>query len=101
MSGTLSKNTILKNLDNPLRVVLWDWDEFLVMVSGVFLGISLGILSLTFLGFVIKPFYSKVKKRFPRGALVHRLYWNLPTQSFRRMGKFNNMPASHIREIVL
>lgn len=92
---------IFKTLDNPIRLLFWSLDEFLMMITPLFLGICVGSLFLMSLTFVVKPLYSRVKKKYPNGALRHKLYWEFPTSSYNKVGKFHSLPPSHIREYFL
>lgn len=92
---------IIKTLDNMPRFFFWGMDEFILMVTPFFIGILLGSVLLMILGIVLKPFYTKLKRRYPNGFLKHKLYWNIPKSVFSKMGIFKKLPPSHYRDLVL
>ena len=96
-----SENRILKSMDNPGRVLVWDLDEFLVISAPLFLGICVGSLLVTLSGLLLKPFYSRLRKKLPRGALSAYIYWKLPSSSLRRRGMISNLPDSNARDLLL
>jgi len=91
----------IKTLDNMPRILFWTIDEVLLVVGQFFLGIFIGNLWLTFLGFVLRYVYMKVKKTMPTGTLSHRIYWLLPSSALRRLKIINRLPPSHCRESIL
>lgn len=91
----------IQTLDNSPRVLFWTIEEFLCLAVPVFIGLCFGYIFLVPIGLFIKPIYSKMTKRMPRGALNHRLYWLFPTKSLIKMGIVKNMPQSHYREFIL
>lgn len=95
------RQLMYKTLDNPIRILFWSVDEFLLLAGPLFLSMCLGSISLIFIGFILKPFYTKIKKQLPYGAFKHMLYWNLPTSTLRRMGRIKSLPPSHCRELLL
>jgi conjugal transfer pilus assembly protein TraL len=101
MSKEYGDHVLLKTLDNPPRILFWELDEFLVMLVPVFAGIAIGSLSLMVAGLVLKPVFSKMKRRHKSRSLQHQLYWLLPYSSFQRSGLLKRIPPSHIREVVL
>jgi type IV conjugative transfer system protein TraL len=97
-----NRNDILINtLDNSTRVLFWTVDSFALMVAPVFIGMILSSVLIMPIGFLLLPFYNRYKKNFPRGAMKHRMYWNLPHRAFLRFGKLKSFPASHERELIL
>jgi conjugal transfer pilus assembly protein TraL len=92
------RKLLLRTLDNPLRVLYWSIDEFMVLAFPLFLTLCLGSIFFVLIGFVLKPCYSKFKKNFPNGSFVHKLYWYLPTKS---IGRVKHLPASYYRELLL
>lgn len=101
MARRYDQHIILKTLDNSPRILFWDLDEFLVMIAPLFIGMIVGSFLVMVSGILLKPAFSKAKRRFPRGRLQHRMYWLLPTKAFRRFGMIERLPASHIREFIL
>ncbi|MFQ5729705.1 MAG: type IV conjugative transfer system protein TraL [Waddliaceae bacterium] len=97
----MSKNLIYKTLDNSPRVLFWTIDEFAVLAVPVFLGVLMGSLLVMSLGLVLRAIYTKLKKRCPKGTLMHRLYWRLPQKAFNRAGILKRIPGSHHRKFLL
>jgi len=98
MSGS---QFLYKSLDNPIRILFWSMDEFLVLATPFFLCLCFGNV-LFLLGTVVaKPLYAKMKKKFPRGVFKHHIYWNLPKRALEKMGKIKRLPPSHCRELLL
>ena len=83
------------------RVLFWRVDEFAIIVVPIFLGLLIGSILFMTLGFLLKPFYSRLKKKYPRGTLKHKLYWHLPTSIVGKMGICQTIPPSHKRELLL
>lgn len=99
---TYDDHVILQTLDNPLRILFWNFDEFMVMTLPIFLGIVLGSLTVMLLGVPVKVLYSRARKGSRRGvSLQHRLYWHLPTSTLNRAGVVKKLPPSHVRDILL
>jgi len=90
-----------KTLDNPIRVLFWTVDEFLILITPLFLSLCLGNVFLLFGGIILKPCYSKIKRKFPNGLFKHKLYWSLPHNFLERTGKTKHLPPSHVRELLL
>lgn len=90
---------IFKSLDNPMRILFWNVDEFLMFVIPFFLGIIFGnvIISILIIGLVIY-LYKKFKKKYRKFYFSHVMYWNLPTQKMKKMGIYKSLPFSHKRE---
>lgn len=91
---------IYKTLDNVPRVLFWPIDEFLVLVIPMFLGVLIGSFLLMVLGIALKPFYMKAKKAFPKGSMIHRLYWRLPKSAFNRFNVLKRLPESCLRRFI-
>lgn len=95
---------VFKTIDNMPRILFWGADQFTIIFAPIFLGIVIGgffALFAIFLGPFLGYLYWKVTKKYPRGAIRHKLYWHLPKEVFSRNGKLKNIPASHIREYTL
>lgn len=92
---------VVKTIDNTPRVLFWKIDEFFILIIPLCLGLVLGSILLFALGPLSKHYYSKMKKKYPRGTFKHRLYWMLPKQFFKRSRKLTKIPASHVRKLVL
>jgi len=76
-------------------------DEFLVLATPFFLCLCFGNLFFLLGALVAKPFYTKLKKRFPQGTFKHQLYWHFPKRALEKMGKIKRLPPSHCRELLL
>lgn len=88
-------------MDNTPRMLFWEIDEFILMAAPFFLGVAVGSVSVMLSGIVLKKFYSRWKKRCPRGVLRHTIYWNIPTHSLRVLGIFKRLPDSHERNFIV
>lgn len=95
------ENILINTLDNPTRVLFWDVDVFLIVVAPFFVGMAFSSLLMMLTGFFVVSPYKKFKKRYPRGTLKHKCYWNLPHDIFKKSGKFKSFPPSHERELLL
>lgn len=94
------QNLIIKTLDNAPRLLFWSADEFLLLAVPLFIGIVFGSFLLMISGFAIKPLLTRLKKRYPKGFLKHRLYWILPKSAFSFSGTLKRVPPSHLREFI-
>lgn len=92
------KGIIFKTLDNTPRMLFWDMDELLMVMVPFFIGGVLGSYLIMLSGFVIKKFYRRSKKRYPKGLLKHIIYWNIPTNVCIKAGIFKSLPHSHKRD---
>jgi len=92
---------VLHTLDNTPRLLFWGVDEFLLMASPILLGLVTGKLLIVFPALLLKPLYTRMKRRFPKGSLKGYLYWHLPHGVTTRMGMFRKAPPSHIRRYFL
>jgi type IV conjugative transfer system protein TraL len=95
-----NRSVIFKTLDNAPRMLFWEIDEFIVMAAPFFLGVVVGSLCVMLSGLLFKKFYSRWKRRYPRGLLRHTLYWNIPTRAFNLIGIFKHLPQSHKRDFL-
>ena len=96
----MEKNFVFKTLDNMPRMIFWGVDEFVIMAAPFFIGLLFGSVFMMLSGLVLKKFYCRWKKRYPRGLIMHALYWNLPTRAFIRFGVFKRLPHSHVRDFL-
>lgn len=87
-------------MDNTPRMLFWGVDEFMVMAIPFFLGIIFGSVVIMLSGFVVRNFFCRWKRRYPKGVIVHVFYWKLPTQAFMRFGAFKSLPHSHLRDFL-
>lgn len=95
------KHQLYKTLDNPLRVIFWSIDEFLLMVIPLMIGFMMASPFILLSGIILKISYSKFKRKFPDNRLKHMVYWHLPTHRLRKQKIIKNLPSSHIREFML
>lgn len=95
------EHLVIKTLDNQPRILFWGIEEFLIMAIPPFIGLLLGNLWVMLGGFALKPLYNRLRRKLPRGAIRHRLYWHLPKSAFKGAGILRNLPPSHIRELLL
>ena len=95
---------VFKTIDNMPRILFWGADLFVILFAPFFLGLIIGGLFCLFT-LILSPIsgflYWRLTKKYPRGALKHIFYWNIPQDVFIRNGKLKAMPASHIREYTL
>lgn len=96
-----NKKTILKTLDNPMRIIFWSMEEFLIMIVPLFLGFMLANFFVLLSGIVLKIIYAKFKNKSTQRYFKHVLYWHLPTNNLKKQGIVKNLPPSHIREYLL
>ncbi len=98
-----SENKIIKTLDNPPRFLYWDLKECMILVLSFLLGGAFESLMVIFVGvacFVVFRKFNTYAKKIEVNPF-HFFYWNLPTETLRRSGKFKEIPSSHKRDIVL
>ncbi|MGE3556307.1 MAG: type IV conjugative transfer system protein TraL [Candidatus Obscuribacterales bacterium] len=92
---------VLHTLDNKPRLLFWGIDEFLLMAAPILVGLATGKLIFALAIFVVRPLYTRMKRRFPKGSLKGYLYWHLPHTVVKRIGMFRGVPPSHIRRFFL
>ena len=101
----MERQPIFKTLDNPIRILFWNLNEFVLMSIPILLGLYSGnllVMTLLFISaYALKGRYAKVQKRFPNGSFKHVLYWHMPPQCLRKLGKIRRLPPSHHRELLL
>jgi len=92
-----SENYILNRLDKPLRFLGINKDEALVVILPLFGGLFMGwIVSGFIVGIGALSLLRTIKKQNEGSALIHALYWYLPTPK-RSM----KLPVpSYIREMI-
>lgn len=95
------RHRVFSTLDNPPRILFWPLDVFLIMVGPAFVGLAIGFPLLILAGFIVKPLYQRLKRRYPRGSFRHRLYWQFPQKAFGSSGPGSSFPPSYIREYLL
>ena len=94
----MNKNPkILKTLDNSTRFFYWDFDVVIVGFFPLIIGMGMGFKYLAVAALPICWIYSILKRRYPKGMLMHKLYWSLPTDSLKSFGIKGKIPPSHKR----
>ena len=85
MDDETRKYLIPKRLDDPMKVLFWDYDIFLCFVVGLAMGIAVGSMLLG-LALGVGSAYSWSKARAGRhpGYAIHVVYWHTPFALFRR-----------------
>ena len=92
-----NENYLLNRLDQPLRFLGVNKDEALSFMGPTILGFFMGyIITGIVLGICLLSAYRAIKKRNEGAALIHALYWYLPT--FKK--SFKIYLPSHIREYI-
>ncbi len=98
------KHIILKTLDNQPRVLFWGLDEFLIMAVPFIVGLlfqgGFGVFLMIF-GFLLKPLYSKFKRRSRYFSWKAFIYWNIPKKKSEKLLGIKNFPDSSARELLL
>ena len=92
-----NENFLLNRLDKPLRFLGINKDEAFVVALPLFGGLFMGwILSGFLVGIGALSLVRTIKKQNEGSALIHALYWHLPTPK-----KAMKLPVpSYIREII-
>ncbi len=92
-----NENYLLNRLDKPLRFLGINKDEALVVMIPLFGGLFMGwIISGFMVGIGALSLLRTIKKQNEGSALIHALYWHLPTP---KKGMKLHLP-SHIRETI-
>jgi conjugal transfer pilus assembly protein TraL len=85
MNGEQRKYLIPKRLDDPMKVMFWDYDVFLCFAVGLSLGIAIGTMLLGLgLGCGTAYLWSKARAGRHPGYAIHVVYWITPISLFRR-----------------
>lgn len=83
---------IPRRLDDKAKFLWWDFDQAMLVMLFLVLGITADSLAGgLFLGLVAGFFYSKAKAGKHPSFAVHLLYWYLPEWAM----KFKKLPPSH------
>ncbi len=92
-----NENFLLNRLDKPLRFLGINKDETLMVVIPLFVGLFMGwIVSGFIVGIGALSLLRTIKKQNEGSALIHALYWHLPTPR-----KSMKLPVpSNIREMI-
>ena len=92
-----NENFLLNRLDKPLRFLGINKDEVLVVALPLFGGLFIGwIISGFLMGVGALSLVRTIKKQNEGSALIHALYWHLPTPK-----KAMKLPVpSYVRETI-
>jgi len=101
MLDSQSTYQLVNTLDNSPRILFWRLDEFLVMVAPALIGVAIDSAILAFSGILLKYLYSQLIRSRPRGVLRHLAYWLLPCEFMRWSKRYERIPPSHLRELLL
>lgn len=92
-----NENTLLNRLDQPLRFLGVNKDEALALMGPIIMGFFMGyIISGVMIGAGLLSGYRALKKRNEGAAVIHALYWYLPS-THRSLKLY---VPSHIREYI-
>lgn len=91
------ENTLIpRRLDTPARILVWDPNQVVLLVSFVFLGIALkNPLLWIVVGLAVNFVYGQLFGSKPPGYMARWAYWFLPV----RVG-YSCMPPSSQREFI-
>lgn len=88
-------NSILKHLDEPVRILSFSISDLVGYLAPFFVGSLFDSLFVVPLIGIASVFLAKrMLKRFPRFHGIRFLYWFLPTRRFNRMLKVNLPPSN-------
>lgn len=90
-----------KTFDQSIRILFWTLDEFIILIPMCLLGVFLHSLFLLCFAIALKAIYTKVKKNRRHRHLTHYLYQYFPTLICQRLGFFEGIPPSHLKEVIL
>lgn len=90
-----------KTFDQPIRILFWTVDEFLILIPLCFVGILLRSLFLLGLACLLKTIYAQIKKKCRYQSLSHYIYIYFPTKICQKLGYFEGLPPSHLKEVLL
>ena len=94
----MQESRIYNTLENTPRILFWELDEFISFALPLFSSILFSSLLLIPLALVSKYLYKKIKRRHSKVALIHLLYWYLPSYAFS--GRLKGIPESHKRDFI-
>ncbi len=79
---------IPKRLNEPMKILFWDFDVVLVFSIGVMFGILTSYMMMgLFLGMFFAGAWQKTKSGKSKGFAIHWLYWEIGLSPFRRTPK--------------
>jgi type IV conjugative transfer system protein TraL len=88
-------NSILKKLDNPVRILSFSIGDLVAYLSPFFIGSLFDSLFVVPLIGVVTIFLVKrVLQRFAKFYVMRFLYWSLPTKRFNKMLKIKLPPSN-------
>ena len=92
--------TLLKHLDNPMRVITFSVNELIAYAIPFFLGIMVdSFFFISCLGMGLVYMTNKYMRRLPKFYLTGLIYWSLPTSKLNKILKLN-LPSSAKRFLV-
>jgi type IV conjugative transfer system protein TraL len=91
----------LKTFDYSIRILFWSLDDFLILAPLCFLGVIFKSLYLIGLAFLLKSVYSHLKKKCGHQTISHYVYAYFPTSVCQKVGYFEGLPPSYLKEILL
>ncbi len=84
------------HIDDPIQVLIWEFDEFILLSILFCIGILSGhLLKCVLLGIGVVKLFKRYKDRQANGFLVHMLYWHSGLGSSER--PFSSLPIPFIR----
>lgn len=90
-----------KTFDQPIRILFWTLDEFLILIPLCFVGILLRSLFLLGLAISLKAIYTRITKKCRYQSISHYLYHYFPTEICQKFGYFEGLPPSHLKQVLL
>lgn len=92
---------IYKTFDQPIRILLWTFDEFIVLFPLCLVGVFLKSFFLLVLVVILNAVYKNVKKKFHNQSISHFFYRNFPTDVCQKIGFFEGLPPSYLKSVLL
>ncbi len=91
------QHAILKNLDNPTRILTLRLQDLIAYITPVIIASLVdSMLIVSSLGVCIVFFIQKLLRRLPRFYFIRLLYRYLPTRAYNKKMKTKLLP-SHVR----
>jgi conjugal transfer pilus assembly protein TraL len=84
--------------DDPPKLLLWDFDQALIFMLFLVMGLLSDMLVSSFvLGILAAKKYSRIKAGKHRMFLIHLMYWHLPSEMILGI---KALPPSATREFI-
>ncbi len=96
-----SSRMTCKTFDQSIRILFWTLDEFFILIPLCFVGILLRSLLLIGIAFSLKWIYRQMKKKYRHQSLSQTLYTYFPTEICQKLGYFEGLPPSHLKNVLL